>query len=82
MKSTTKCVHPACNCAPVEGTKHCSAACADATGLSRLTCQCQHQDRQSKQTQVVVDEFSFLGPSEPSFFGQLIRLIEQDKGKP
>jgi hypothetical protein len=48
MKSSTKCAHPACNCLAADGTKHCSTACADAKGMSQLTCQCQHKDCQSK----------------------------------
>ncbi len=48
MKSTTKCAHPDCNCAPADGKKHCSDECADATGMSRLTCQCKHSDCQGK----------------------------------
>ena len=48
MKSSTKCAHPACNCVPADGTKHCSTACADAKGMSQLTCQCAHQDCQRK----------------------------------
>ena len=48
MQSSTKCAHPACNCVPADGTKHCSTACADAKGMSQLTCQCQHQDCQRK----------------------------------
>ena len=48
MTPTTKCAHPACNCAPAEGSKHCSTACADANAGTKLTCQCQHSGCQSK----------------------------------
>ncbi len=49
MNATTKCAHPACNCVPANGKKHCSATCADAKGLLELTCQCQHPECQGKE---------------------------------
>lgn len=42
MTAVTKCAHPPCNCVPADGKKYCSEPCADAKGVTELTCQCQH----------------------------------------
>jgi len=42
MTATSKCARPACSCVPPEGKKYCSATCADAKGMTELSCQCQH----------------------------------------
>jgi hypothetical protein len=42
MNTPSKCARPACNCIPPDGKQYCSEICADAKGVTELTCQCQH----------------------------------------
>ena len=48
MTATTKCAHPPCNCVTADEKKYCSQVCADAKGVTELTCQCQHPVCQSQ----------------------------------
>ena len=37
-----ECQHPACSCAPANGSDYCSSTCEDAKDTPELACQCQH----------------------------------------
>lgn len=43
-ENTGKCAHPACDCAPEEGSKYCSEYCKEAekSRVMEIGCGCEH----------------------------------------
>lgn len=55
MTVKTKCARADCNCVPADGKKYCSETCADAKGVTELTCQCQQSRVPEPGIESVVD---------------------------
>ncbi len=62
MTEIAKCARPTCNCVPADGEQYCSSTCADAKGVTELTCQCQHAVCQG-----VTPELLLVNESNASF---------------